>query len=500
MASLNQDKTANRVALCSAIFAGFAYVGYAMVRKVFRGKQTEEEELGGKITGFFRNENDVLGLEYEPQDRGRVFLRRLSGSRASGKTTESLLDAGMVHSVLRPLSVRERIRELNINAMAFADTLLILHGKKPMLAGPRSLPGSTFHSPTRIMSPIDLQLDFLNASEQQNGEKDLNDYCVPGTPLSRGSSRRNLARRSLTSSVVSLSQAEQEEADLRAESLCHEKEDELTRRLEGFQSSRPRELTPYECRSLVGLLHCQDRDKITRTLVTIANSAAFTRNQDRLREAGLLVRLPSLLAGVDRGVQMAAVDACANLALNTGNMKEMEQIVLALVKLAEDKDRDSEFQCQTLLALTNSAVLADWHHHFKPLIPRLLDCWVSRQDKTLTFQALRLLVNLACNDSTVPAILSSYCSPKLTSLLSTSEPEDRLLRSCTLLANIAMAGQRRGLTGSSEEGTLQRRMFFEERKSLMEMAQKLMLKHDNYDVRLMASKLYTVLSSLMIDQ
>lgn len=37
------DKTANKVALCSAIFAGFAYVGYSVVRTAFgrKGKHSE---------------------------------------------------------------------------------------------------------------------------------------------------------------------------------------------------------------------------------------------------------------------------------------------------------------------------------------------------------------------------------------------------------------------------------------------------------------------------
>ena len=61
--------------------------------------------------------------------------------------------------------------------------------------------------------------------------------------------------------------------------------------------------------------------------------------QDSLREAGILVRLPSLLAGPDRSVQLAAVMACANLALNTGNMKEMEQAVVVMVLLADDRAR-----------------------------------------------------------------------------------------------------------------------------------------------------------------
>ena len=225
---MNQDKTTSKVAICSAIFAGFAYVGYAVVKQVFgRGKREEEVVVPGGLMGFFRDETDVLGLDYEPADpAGRVFLRRLSGSRA-GRGGTLLAEAG--ESVLRPLNVRERIRQLNLSAVAFTDTLMVLHGlKKPRQSRmSSSLPTSAFQSPTRILSPLDLQLEFLNRDEEEEKlleGRDTNDnHSMPGTPggtLSRRSSRRNLARRSLANSVASLSQAEQEEADSRAESLC----------------------------------------------------------------------------------------------------------------------------------------------------------------------------------------------------------------------------------------------------------------------------------------
>ena len=344
MASLNQDRTANRVALCSAIFAGFAYVGYAVVRPFFGGRKINN--------GFFRNENDCLGLEYDSSERkGKVYMRRLSGSSCHGypggrkelmaaaAAMENGNDDGIptgINCVFRPLSVRERLRELNLNAMAFADTLLILHGKKP-LRGHRSLQSSPFHSPTRILSPLDINRHFLMYEDPAAMDNDDSALDNPSTPrLSRRSSRRNLSRRSLANSVVNLSEEQQGEAVAVAQSLLSEREGELTRRLESFQSSRPRELTPYESKSLVALLHSTDKEKISRTLVTISNCAAFTRNQDLLREAGLLVLLPSLLTDTDLNVKMAAVKAASNLALNTGNMKEMEQVVLVMVLLAED--------------------------------------------------------------------------------------------------------------------------------------------------------------------
>ena len=128
-ASVAQDRTANRVALCSAIFAGFAYVGYAVVRQVFGGKPVPSAAGGG----FLRNENDALGLEYEEEAAAsahggqRIYLRRLSGSAANGN---AMFDTGQssTRCILRPLSVRERIRELNLSALAFADTMLVLQG------------------------------------------------------------------------------------------------------------------------------------------------------------------------------------------------------------------------------------------------------------------------------------------------------------------------------------------------------------------------------------
>ena len=52
MSGPGQDRTVNRVAICSAIFAGFAYVGYSVVRQAF----------GRRLVGFglFRNEGEIV--------------------------------------------------------------------------------------------------------------------------------------------------------------------------------------------------------------------------------------------------------------------------------------------------------------------------------------------------------------------------------------------------------------------------------------------------------
>lgn len=50
MATSTGDKTVNKVALCSAIFAGFAYVGYSVVRTAFCRKLVRRDGEGN--TGY----------------------------------------------------------------------------------------------------------------------------------------------------------------------------------------------------------------------------------------------------------------------------------------------------------------------------------------------------------------------------------------------------------------------------------------------------------------
>ena len=80
---------------------------------------------------FFIAEDALL--EYESHRR-RIFLRRLSGSEASS----FLLGNGSSNDaksrlVLRPLSVQGRIRELNLRARHFAETVMAvqLHDAVP---------------------------------------------------------------------------------------------------------------------------------------------------------------------------------------------------------------------------------------------------------------------------------------------------------------------------------------------------------------------------------
>ena len=117
--NLNTDRTVNKIAFCSAVVAGFAYVGYSVVRTAFTrrrrfGRNGEEDDA------------DDFGLPIQS-----VFLRRLSQTTLGTQTDTLLGDfdtSGAMKVILRPKSVQERIRDLNAQARQFADAVTAIQG------------------------------------------------------------------------------------------------------------------------------------------------------------------------------------------------------------------------------------------------------------------------------------------------------------------------------------------------------------------------------------
>lgn len=144
----------------------------------------------------------------------------------------------------------------------------------------------------------------------------------------------------------------------------------------------------------MALLHAKDCSTLQRALVTIGNGAAFTANQDSLREAGCILRLEHMVIHPERSVKLAALlvffflfwsgfvhkiqlyslQALANMSLNTANQKQMEHIVPLVISQLETLEaaqfNDEELTHQVLATLTNIAALTDWHHHFISSLPK----------------------------------------------------------------------------------------------------------------------------------
>ena len=299
-----------------------------------------------------------------------------------------------------------------------------------------------------------------------NGESNIgNGYTLNDDASSFSSGCNSLRRnRSIRRSIRNLSESEcnmtqdeiHETVENEGERLLDERETELKRRLKGFETGATRVLTPYEASSLVALLHTKDCEILERALVTVSNSAAFTTNQDSLRDAGCLLRLQHLIVHSDRSVRLAAIAAVGNLALNTANQRVMNHIVPLLLPNVEcleegggkgrghgSSQNDLQQLFQTLFTLTNIAALSQWHLQFTPALPSL-SLLTTSHDPKIRMQTLRLLVNLSTNENMVKHLLSNKVCNRLWDLIELENgiPEDEILRIVTLLSNVVSTGQK----------------------------------------------------------
>ncbi|XP_054279979.1 uncharacterized protein LOC128998048 isoform X2 [Macrosteles quadrilineatus] len=473
------DKTVNKVALCSAIFAGFAYVGYSVVRTAFCRKLGRRDGEG------------------YPEEH-RIYFRRLSQTTQTDVLLGNLdlTDNGKV--VLRPLTVQDRIRELNLKARMFTDTMLAIQatsGPSPRHSA-RSLQCSPWGSP-RILSPVDVRHILSSRSSENLVMLGLGSPAP--SPVKRRWTRRSL-RRQRSPSAQSAHRASQQEE---AEKLLRDTEDELRLRLDAI-NHRQRVMAATEAKSLVALLHSNDEILLERTLITIANCGTFAGNQDMLREAGCLFRLTKLLTYPKPNVQLAAIKALGNLALNEDNQKELKDAIPVLLSFINKEQPLEKLVLCALVTLTNIAVLTEWHDEFYPVLHNLYHL-VDSASPQIKLQALKLLINLSCNQDMVPSLLAAQAPRRLIHLLDLTTKEEILLRVVTLLANLSKTARDMNIDPAidlpaedkaASPDTMYAAIFgvniLEKMRSKVFV---LMNQHPNEDIRVQARKMYEALKS-----
>ncbi|XP_073999144.1 armadillo repeat-containing X-linked protein 3-like [Rhodnius prolixus] len=408
------DKTVNKVALCSAIFAGFAYVGYSVVRTAFCRK------LG-------KRDGEVY------QDEHRLYFRRLSQTTQTDVLLGSLdlSDSGRV--VLRPITVQERIRQLNLQARMFTDTVLAIQttsGHSPRhFTGHTSLQCSPWSSP-RILSPVDMR-HILTSRSTEN----LSSLGMIGrtgelvtSPVRRRTIRKSVRKRGKSRSPDTTSGTA---GHLHSSETSQDQP--LNLHLDNIAHSQ-REIPRHDAKSLVILLQSNDAALLERTLITISNGATIPANQVMLREVGCLIRVQRLLTHYKPSVQLAAITALGNLALNQDNQRELKDSIPVLCSILLDQPAEKVI-LQTLVTLLNITVLPDWHMECCIILHHLYQL-VDTGSFPVKVHALKVLINLTCNDDMIPSLLAAQAPRKLLHLLDLSTNEDLLLRIVTLLANL----------------------------------------------------------------
>ncbi|NXY84010.1 ARM10 protein, partial [Alcedo cyanopectus] len=148
---------------------------------------------------------------------------------------------------------------------------------------------------------------------------------------------------------------------------------------------------------LLQLLQATDDPLIQeQALITLSNSAAFSVNQDIVRNLGGLPVIGAMLSDSTPKVKEKALNALNNLSMNMENQEEIQVYIIQVCRSIESAPLNSEVQLAGLRLLTNLSVTSDYHHQMTDSIPSFLHLLSEGTERT-QIQALKVLVNLSAN-------------------------------------------------------------------------------------------------------
>ncbi|CAN7983849.1 unnamed protein product [Ixodes pacificus] len=425
-----EDVAVKRVALCSAVFAGFAYVGYSILRSAFCTKGCGRDDKGLCVI-LLPSTRKLVKLKKKKKHKGEVPERdqnhRSSQTDLTVPADYTTSSPAELHFI--PKSVRDKVRELNLKARMFDEQYFA------RIFRPRSLQNSPWGSP-KALSPV-----ADSSSNNHISRSAENIYMMPGSPLKRKNSGRS-SRASLHWHCNDLSANHAEERSL-YRAMVKESDERLQEVLHGLYN-KARVMTLYEAKCLVTLLGTGNEDVLVKTLTTMSNCAAFTINQDYLCDVGCLPLLKDLLDHECMAVQVAATQAIANMAVNERNQRLLQPCIPLLLSAAVSRDGGRYLQTVSLLCLTNLALSDEAHEAFRGRLHQLC-ILVETGEGNVRLQTLKLLVNLSCNSSMVPYLLAAKAPQNLHSLLDGPDREVTL-RVLTYLANVVSCAVKRGHT------------------------------------------------------
>ncbi|CAL4107504.1 unnamed protein product, partial [Meganyctiphanes norvegica] len=386
---------------------------------------------------------------YDDEDDEKSQVQHVVFRRLSQTTqTDALLghmDMSNTHGrlIIRPKSVQERIRELNLKARQFADTFIAIqagngHAGQAMtrnyaIHSANSTQCSPWNSP-RILSPIDAK-HFCMSKSTEN----LTHIPSDGSP-----SRVKWKRRSLKKKKKQEEENEDPDGAIQrrriaeeAQQMYRDTREELKTRLEHL-ANRGRVLTPYEAKSLVALLYSEDTTLIEKSLVTIANCAAFSVNLEFYTYILLgCVSKDSIFFNQRMpDIQTAKMSSLGLILLTHQLLRYISECLPHLMKYVDGED--DALCLASLVVLTNIATISEWHDVYCPLLHRLYHL-VDKENPHIQLQSLRLLVNLSCNKDMIPSLLAAEGPHKLSTLVVSTTQDSVLLRVLTLLSALAHA-------------------------------------------------------------
>nr|XP_028601533.1 armadillo repeat-containing protein 10 isoform X1 [Podarcis muralis] len=201
------------------------------------------------------------------------------------------------------------------------------------------------------------------------------------------------------------------------------------------------DLEAHHIQNLIRLLDSTKDPTIQeQALVTLSNSAAFSANQDIIRNLGGLIVVGKMLSVPDTKVKEKALNALNNLSMNIKNQEEMKIYITIVCEETDSSPLNSELQLAGLRFLTNMSVTNDYHYMMTSFIPCFLHMLLEGNERTQV-QVLKVLVNLSANPAMTEHLLNAQ-APFLLSLFDACINKEVLLRVLVFATNLIKLTQK----------------------------------------------------------
>ncbi|XP_059581827.1 armadillo repeat-containing protein 10 isoform X4 [Alligator mississippiensis] len=179
------------------------------------------------------------------------------------------------------------------------------------------------------------------------------------------------------------------------------------RRSDGDLPKSTDSLDANHLQKLIQLLESTDDPLIQeQILVTLSNSAAFSVNQDIIRNLDGLSVIGKMVSDSIPKVKEKALNALNNLSMNVKNQEELKEYIVHVCREIESSPLDSELQLAGLRLLTNMSVTNNYHPMMTRSIPYFFHLLSEGNERT-QIQVLKVLVNLSANPAMTRHLLSS---------------------------------------------------------------------------------------------
>ncbi|KAJ7407135.1 Armadillo repeat-containing protein 10 [Willisornis vidua] len=186
---------------------------------------------------------------------------------------------------------------------------------------------------------------------------------------------------------------------------------------------------------LIHLLQATDDPLIQeQALITLSNSAAFSVNQDIIRNLDGLSVIGGMLSDCVPKVKEKALNALNNLSMNIKNQEKIQVYIKQVCRNIESAPLNSDLQLAGLRLLTNMSVTNDYHEKMTNSIPCFLHLLSEGTERT-QIQVLKVLVNLSANPAMTRHLLRAQV-PSLLLLFDNCTNRDILLRALVFAANL----------------------------------------------------------------